>query len=58
MRWGTALTFDQSPTVIWGGQSALAQDLWEEALGPWHNSSERFKKLPSVNSCRQVTLRF
>lgn len=49
---------DQSPTVQCGGQSVLAQDLRDEALGPWHSSSERFKKLPSVKSCRQVTLRF
>lgn len=58
VKWGMVLTFDQSPTVKCGGQSVLAQDLWEDALGPWHNSSERFRKLPSVNSCRQVTLRF
>lgn len=55
---GMALTLDQSPTVQCGGQSVLAQDLRDEALGPWHSSSERFKKLPSVKSCRQVTLRF
>ncbi|OWK08740.1 SERPINA3-7 [Cervus elaphus hippelaphus] len=46
--------------------------LWKDHLGTkkicpgsthpeassYHNSSERFKKLPSVKSCRQVTLRF
>ena len=45
---GMALTLDQSPTVQCGGQSVLAQDLRDEALGPWHSSSERFKKLPST----------
>lgn len=51
------LTLDHSPTTSWGGQSTFAHDLVVGSLGSRQVSSECFRKLPSVNSCLQYTLR-
>lgn len=51
------LTLDHSPTTSWGGQSTFAHGLLVGNLGSWQVSSECFRKLPSVNSCLQYTLR-
>lgn len=54
--WGL-LTLDHSPTTSWGGQSTFAHDFVVGNLGSRQVSSECFRKLPSVNSCLQYTLR-
>jgi len=51
------LTLDHSRMTSWGGQSTFAHGLLVGNLGSWQVSSERFRKLPSVNSCLQYTLR-
>lgn len=51
------LTLDHSPTISWGGQSTFAHDFVVGNLGSRQVSSECFRKLPSVNSCLQYTLR-
>lgn len=51
------LTLDHSPKTSWGGQSTFAHTLLVGNLGSWQVSSGCLRKLPSVSSCLQDTLR-